>query len=265
MEEMDAEPAGRVGRVTVELGGRLGVAEGPRLARGVGVALFAASVTGARGFADVEDFNDDAESGEVMEGRPTGVADGEGLFAVDADRGGLAEGPKVDEREGGAIEVLRDGAEGVEPGVARVVGGGGMVALLGVAVVALTVRLTVEAVGDLTVAEEAGALLAAAGAPLAVPGPNVPELTIYEQHTCVCHLSLDVAMACRNRTTYLLDERCWRPTCGFADRFRVYRGFRGDFASCRARRRRRGLLCPFRGNISRIGYSRFCCGGDLCF
>ena len=64
---MEGEPALRVGRA--EALAVRAEAVGPKLGREVGVALFAASVTGARGLADDEDLRDVTESGDVTEGR----------------------------------------------------------------------------------------------------------------------------------------------------------------------------------------------------
>ena len=143
---------------------------------GGGVAFLATSVTEARGLAEVDDLSDEAESGEMTDGREVaGAADAglvaEGTLAVGAVAAGLAPG---------ASEARRVGAAGVAVVEGRdvLVGGGIEVRLLPVAVVEAVLRMVVVAVGGLELAPAvAVAFVAAAeGGTLVVPAPNVPEL-----------------------------------------------------------------------------------------
>lgn len=170
----------RVGRVAVVLGGRL-VVEEARLARGVGVALFAPSATEGLGLAMVEDFR---PSGEVTEERVGAVAVvGEVTFAAvvvlvaRAIPAGFVPG---------ASEVLRAAVEVVDEGAGRVLDAGGgigvLLATVGVAADELAVlRMAAAAVASLEVAPEVAVafVVAVAGGALAVPDPNVPEFRTY--------------------------------------------------------------------------------------
>jgi hypothetical protein len=166
----------RVGLVEVLLAVRA-AATGPKLGRDVGVALLAASVTGARGFAEAEDLRDVTESGEVTDVRAAEAAVGVARVAVDDDTEGLATVPTVPCLTGGASEARRFGAP--VGGAGERATAGAAIGALGLAVVALTVLLTavVAAVGGLEAAEAPGAaLVVAGGAARVAAGPNVPEL-----------------------------------------------------------------------------------------
>lgn len=181
IELIEAEPALRVGRVAAVLGGLL-ADDGPRLAREVGVPLLAASVlTEALGLADVDDFNDATESGDVTEGRAVALAGEEGLAAaVVLEVGAVAAGLAV-----GASDARRPGAAGAAVVDGRAVdGGGGIdVLLLPVAVDETVLRMVVAAAGGFDVAPDVAVALVAVveGAARAEPAPNVPELSTYRQ------------------------------------------------------------------------------------
>ena len=160
--------------------GGLGAADGPRLVREAGVALFAASVTEALGLADVDDLRDEAESGETTDGRGVAVA-GEAGFAADV---GVLAGAVVAGLAPGASDVLRVGAAGVVADGVRVVDGGGIeVRALLTAAVDAVLRMVVVAAGGLEAAAAVAVafVAAAGGAALVAPAPNVPELRIYGQ------------------------------------------------------------------------------------
>ena len=176
MELIEAEPAVRVGRVVV-LGGRLLVEEA-RLARGA-AAFFAPSAIDGLGRAEVGDFR---PSGEVTEERVGAVAEvGEVAFAAAVV---LATGAVPAGLVPGAREALRAAVDVVDDGAGRVVdaGGGIDVLLLAVDVAAeelAALRMVVVAPGGLEVAPEVAVafVVPAEGVALAVPEPNVLELT----------------------------------------------------------------------------------------
>lgn len=179
IELIDADPGVRAGLVD-ELLGTLPAIDGPRLARGVGVTLLATSVTAALGLAEVDDLNDETESGEVTDGRDAACV---GLDAG-ADVAVFVAGAVVAGFAPGASEVLRVGAVEVVEGRVVVDGGGIDVRLLPGAAVEAALRIAVVAVGGLELAAVIVAVAfvaAAVGAARVVPAPNVPELRTYRQ------------------------------------------------------------------------------------
>ena len=99
---------------------------GPILARGVGAALFAPSVTGARGRGVTPDLCDPAESGDIIEERWLGALGGGDLAVDDESVPCLAgaPGPAPAVREPGARDSLRFGADGVADAPFGLAGGG---------------------------------------------------------------------------------------------------------------------------------------------
>lgn len=122
------EPAVAVrvpGRTNAVLEGLAGPEDGAMVALGVGVARLTPSLTKALGRADVDDFREEAESGDVTAARVVVVA---GLEVVEEAREDLAgTAPAVGAL--GTIEALLEGAAGVAVEFCRI--GGGIVVLDG--------------------------------------------------------------------------------------------------------------------------------------
>ena len=121
MEVIDPAVAVRVpGLTDAVLEGLLGAEVGPMLALGAGVARLTPSLTEAFGRAEVDDFNDAAESGDVTAALVV-VVDAGALVAVADESVGLEVAAAVGAL--GTIEALLDGAGGVAV-VACLLGGG---------------------------------------------------------------------------------------------------------------------------------------------
>lgn len=196
---MEADPAVRVGRVDEVLGGRA-VDDGPREARGVGVALLTAtSVTEALGLAVVGDFTEEPESGDTTADRAVGP----GLEEVEEESVGFVTGV-VPTFAPGASDVLRAGRDGVARGAVE--DGGGMdTTLLPAEGAALDVFLRAEAAaGGLDEMLDAAALVVAAGAGRAAPGPELTACVVRmlvmkrksgNERTCLLHRGRDSGLA----------------------------------------------------------------------